>query len=72
MKKVILVSILVVVLFAVGFFAGCKAVLNARKWVEEDGGLYLIVTEYLGNEYVDVAEKSGHMYGEFAFAIGRR
>lgn len=72
MKKVIIASILAIILFVVGFLTGCNAFLNSPKWVEEEAGIYLIVTEFFGNEYVDVAEKSGHMYNQFSFAIGRR
>jgi len=77
MKKslvITMVSIAIVALFTVGFIAGSKAVINAPKWVEEDGGLYLVVTDFLGNEYVDIAEKPANMYNEFKFAysLGRR
>lgn len=71
MKKVFVV-LTALILFILGFAAGSKAVLRSPKWVEQEAGLYLIITEFFGNEYVDIAEKPGHMYNEFSFALGRR
>lgn len=66
MKKfIIILSLLAAV--AVGFAAGSTAVLSAPKWVEEDSGMYLIVTDFGGQEFVDVAEKSTQQYQRFEY-----
>ena len=55
-----------------GYLSGAGAVISAPKWVEEDSGLLLVVTDFCGQEYVDVAEKPAHMYDELAYVIYRR
>ena len=61
MKNIIVKILLVLTLIMLGVGIGTTAVLNAPKWVTEDGGLYIINTEFLGNIYEDVAEKESHM-----------
>lgn len=74
MKKLVALILAAVALLTVGFLAGSHAVLVAPKWVEEDGGMYLVVTDFGGHEYVDLAEKPSHMYEElkFAYVLGRK
>lgn len=73
MKKVIIAIIALFLVFALGFMSGAKNVLfNSPKWVEENHGLYLVVTEFMGQEYIDVAEKPGNSYTYFSYAIERR
>lgn len=74
MKKgtvVLLVVLVAVVASVIGYGFGTRAVITAPKWVEEADGLYLIVTDFGGNEYIDIAEKAAHEYESFAFAMGR-
>jgi len=73
MKKVITLIVALVLMFILGFLVGARHVLyKCPKWVEEDCGMYLIVTEFMGNEYIDIAEKSGNCYTYFSYAIERR
>ena len=73
MKKVILALISLLVVLVIGFLCGARFVLfKCHKWVEEDHGMYLIVTEFMGNEYIDVADKPGNSYTYFSYAIERR
>ena len=73
MKKALLVILALVVVFVLGFVLGAKDVLfNSYKWVEEDKGVYLIVTEYHDQQYIDVADKGSHNYNYFSFVLERR
>ena len=73
MKKAIIILVALVLVFVVGFISGSRTVLfDSPKWVEESNGLYLIVTDFMGNEYIDLADKTGHMYSYFSYAIERR
>ena len=71
MKKGIIV-ILVIVSIVAGYCAGSNAVIKAPKWIEEEGGLYIICTDFMGNIYEDVATKNGHCYNYFVFDIAKR
>ena len=73
MKKAIIILVALVLVFVIGFVSGARTVLfDSPKWVEEVHGQYLIVTDFFGNEYVDMADKTGHMYSYFSYAIERR
>ena len=71
MKKSIVV-ILIVLSVIIGFLIGSNSVIKAQKWVEEEGGLYIICTDFFGNVYEDVATKNSHCYDYFAFDLARR
>lgn len=67
------IALLVLVIGIIaGYYTGSRAVLSSPKWVEEDGGLLLIVTDFDGDEYVDVADKPAHHYDELAFIVSRK
>lgn len=71
MKKSIIV-VLVLLSMLIGFLIGSNSVIKAQKWVEEEGGMYIICTDFLGNIYEDVATKNGHCYDYFVFDIAKR
>lgn len=73
MKKAIIIIVALVLVFVIGFVSGAKTVLfNSPKWVEESKGQYLIVTDFFGNEYVDMADKPSHNYSYFSYVVERR
>lgn len=73
MKKVIIAIIALFLVFVLGFMSGARNVLfNSPKWVEEVHGQYLIVTDFFGHEYVDMADKTGNMYNYFSYVVERR
>ena len=75
MKKVLVATFIVALamaIFAVGYIAGSNAVINCPKWVEEDSGMMLVVMDFNGNQYVDLADKPSHMYEYFSYCLGRR
>lgn len=73
MKKAIIILVALILVFIVGFMSGARTVIfDSPKWVEESNGQYLIVTDFMGNEYVDMADKTCHMYSYFSYAIERR
>jgi len=73
MKKNIIVAICIIIIGTiVGYVIGSNAVINSHKWVEEEGGLYIICTDFNGNVYEDVADKSSEHYNYFCHTVGRR
>lgn len=59
--KVILAILIAILLLAAAFLAGAASVISAPKWVEEDRGAYLVVTNWCGQEWLDVADKAAHL-----------
>ena len=59
--KVTLAVVASVVLLAAAFIAGAASVIFAPKWVEEDRGAYLVITNWGGQEWVDIADKASHL-----------
>ena len=73
MKKAIIILVALILVFIVGFVSGARTVIfDSPKWVEESNGQYLIVTDFMGNEYVDMADKTCHMYSYFSYVVERR
>jgi len=71
-KKIIVALIFAVVGIIIGYKIGSDAVINSPKWVEEEGGLYIICTDFNGNVYEDVADKASTHYSYFCHTVGRR
>ena len=75
MKKVLVATFivaLVMAIFTAGYLTGSNAVIHCPKWVEEDNGMMLVVLDFNGQEYVDLANKPSHMYNFFSYVTGRR
>ena len=60
--KNIVVAIILVAVFTLGFYFGAVSMNRAPKWVIAHGGLYSICTEYMGNIYEADAYQEYDMY----------